>query len=138
MKKRKIKPNQQLTESHIKPNEHFLNSLLKFSFKYLHSTSQFNYQQSDSAYFLALLQRLKELSKLKLKELSSKSKTLKFHAIAWEKTTESGFMGIEKELWDGSSFQFSLSRNKLGRVHGFFVLNVFYIVWLDVEHNLYM
>jgi hypothetical protein len=33
--------------------------------------------------------------------------------------------------------QFSLSSNKHGRVHGFFIDEVFYVVWLDADHLLY-
>jgi hypothetical protein len=30
-----------------------------------------------------------------------------------------------------------VSANEYGRVHGFFIGNVFYIVWLDPDHKLY-
>lgn len=34
-------------------------------------------------------------------------------------------------------YQFQIFANEYGRVHGFFSENIFYIVWLDPEHNLY-
>ena len=34
-------------------------------------------------------------------------------------------------------WQFALSANEHGRVHGFLIQNRFYIVWLDPEHELY-
>jgi hypothetical protein len=38
---------------------------------------------------------------------------------------------------DRKGWQFSLSANEHGRVHGFLVENVFFIRWLDPDHNLY-
>jgi hypothetical protein len=38
---------------------------------------------------------------------------------------------------DRDAWQFSLSANEHGRVHGFLVRDTFYVRWLDPEHNLY-
>ena len=55
----------------------------------------------------------------------------------WEETTEQCF-GIpnEKQLVDTPYQLFEISLNQ-GRVHGFFIENIIYIVWLDPEHKLY-
>jgi len=133
----KIKHRSRLNASEIQPNEQLLNELIKYSFKYLQVSKKYDYRKCDSHYFQALFDRLRDISNLKLKELPSKSKTLKYHEIKWGDTTEEGFSSINPEIWAGSSYQFSLSKNELGRVHGFIIETVFYIVWLDVDHNLY-
>jgi hypothetical protein len=61
------------------------------------------------------------------------SKSLRCHAIDWNKVTESGFgFPNEDELVD-KPYQFQLSSNEHGRVHGFFIDEVFYVVWLDLN-----
>jgi len=42
----------------------------------------------------------------------------------------------EEQVVD-TPYQFSLSSNEHGRVHGFLIDEVFYIVWLDPDHQLY-
>ena len=34
-------------------------------------------------------------------------------------------------------YQFSLTSNKHERIHGFFIDEVFYVVWADPKHKLY-
>ncbi len=68
----------------------------------------------------------------------NRSQSLRCHPIKWRETTEPHGFRIpnEKELVT-IPYQFSLSTNEHGRVHGFFIEDVFYIVWLDPNHNLY-
>jgi hypothetical protein len=68
----------------------------------------------------------------------NRSQSLRYHPIKWRETTEPNGFGIpnEKELVT-VPYQFSLSTNEHGRVHGFFIEDMFYIVWLDPNHNLY-
>ncbi|OWQ47286.1 hypothetical protein CDL60_12480 [Roseateles noduli] len=63
---------------------------------------------------------------------------MRAHRHHWHETTEpQGFPRLSGE-WDGhEAWQFQLSANKHGRVHGILVDEVFYIVWLDPEHRLY-
>ena len=65
---------------------------------------------------------------------------LRCHPIDWSdpRVTEKCF-GIpnEKQLVATPYQLFHLSANEYGRVHGFFTENIFYIVWLDPNHNLY-
>ena len=92
----------------------------------------------EIAYWLTLLDRLKGLSGMTVQELiKSRSKALRCHPIAWWDTTESCFgLPNEEQLVD-TPYQFSLSANAHGRVHGFFIDEVFFVVWLDPEHRLY-
>jgi hypothetical protein len=63
---------------------------------------------------------------------------LRGYGLVWKNTTEPNGFGIPKEdELLNVSYQFQTSANEYGRVHGFFSENVFYIVWLDPEHNLY-
>lgn len=89
-------------------------------------------------YWLTLLERLKALSSLTAKGLlSNRSRTLRCHPIQWEDTSESGFGLLNEEQLVDTPYQFSLSSNEHGRVHGFFIEQIFYIVWLDPDHLLY-
>ncbi|WP_208420103.1 hypothetical protein [Paraflavitalea devenefica] len=113
--------------------------LINFSFKYLDGIHQkFCYHPHSNTYFVEVLDRVKNLSALTKQELlSNRSPSLKAHPINWTDTTESCF-GFPKEtdIVD-IPYQFSINRNEHGRVHGFFIYNTFYVVWLDKMHNLY-
>lgn len=112
---------------------------ISFSYKYFQSNhSKFSVTNSQSEYLIAFLERLRDISNYTLGELlSNRSKALRCHPIDWSDTTESCF-GIpnEEDLVD-TPYQFSISSNKYGRVHGFFINQIFYIVWLDPNHRLY-
>jgi hypothetical protein len=113
---------------------------LGFSFKYLQTQNEkFSMRDRDGNYFAAFLERLRDLSTLTAQEVKmNRSQSLRCHPIKWRETTEPNGFGIanEKELVT-IPYQFSLSTNEHGRVHGFFIEDMFYIVWLDPNHNLY-
>jgi hypothetical protein len=112
---------------------------ISFSFKYYQdSHSKFSCNGKEAIYWLTLLERLKALCSLTAQELLvNRSSTLRCHPIKWEDTSENGFgLPNEEQLVD-IPYQFSLSSNEHGRVHGFFIDEVFYIVWLDPDHLLY-
>jgi hypothetical protein len=112
---------------------------ISFSFKYFQENhDKFSIRQNSENYWIRLLERLKSLSSLSAEEiLLNRSKALRCHSIQWEDTSESCF-GIPNEAQlVGQPYQFSLSSNEYGRVHGFFIEEVFYIVWLDPNHLLY-
>lgn len=114
------------------------NAHIVFSFKYLDfSDSGFAVAGRDSAYFLKLFERKQAICRMTLKELRNpkNAKPLRAHDIAFEKTSRSGFPNGNEKL--GTPFQFGLSANEHGRVHGFFIGSTFYVVWLDPEHVLY-
>jgi len=112
---------------------------ISFSYKYFQSdNSKFSVAEKNTEYLMALLERLRDLSSWKAQELmSSRSSALRCHPIDWSDTTESGFGFPNEEQLVDAPYQFSLSSNKHGRVHGFFIEEIFYIVWLDAGHKLY-
>jgi hypothetical protein len=131
----KEKPLSKIVPSQPKPP-----ASLGFSFKYLQTQNQkFSVRDGEPNYFTAFLERLRDLSTLTAQDIKmNRSQSLRCHPIKWRETTEPNGFGIpnEKELVT-IPYQFSLSTNEHGRVHGFFIEDVFYIVWLDPNHNLY-
>ncbi len=113
--------------------------LVRFSFRYLELRDNFTAESQDGKYLCKLLERLKALSDMRISELTSnRSGALRFHPIHWPDTTEpEGFSHLNEQLQSATPHQFAISANAYGRVHGFFIDNVFFIVWLDPEHNLY-
>ncbi|MCC5639754.1 hypothetical protein LC593_28790 [Nostoc sp. CHAB 5844] len=112
---------------------------ISFSFKYYQDgNNKFSCNEKAAKYWLTLFDRLKALSGLSAQELfMNRSSALRCHPIKWEDTSENGFgLPNEEQLVD-TPYQFSLSSNEHGRVHGFFIDEIFYIVWLDPDHLLY-
>ncbi len=111
-----------------------------FSFRYLQNDNdKFSFNNRDVRYFESLLLRLRDLSTLTVLEIiNNRSKSLRCHLIDWKDTTEQNGFGLpNEEQIVISAYQFQISSNEHGRVHGFFIENIFYIVWLDPNHNLY-
>jgi len=110
-----------------------------FSFKYLRTDHpKYNIEGRDDKYFLKLITRFSDLSAIPVQELlANKSRALRFHPIDWTQTTESGFGIADEDQIVDLPMQFSISANKYGRVMGFFIDYVFYVVWLDPNHELY-
>lgn len=127
-------------QSKIAPSQPKSPTSLGFSFKYLQTHNEkFSIRDRDANYFIILLERLRDLSTLTAQEVKmNRSQSLRCHPIKWRETTEPNGFGIpnEQELVT-IPYQFSLSTNEHGRVHGFFIEDMFYIVWLDPNHNLY-
>ncbi|MFN6517993.1 MAG: hypothetical protein RMY29_026390 [Nostoc sp. CreGUA01] len=141
MSKKKIKKTEVAKDgtSGIKSTKLKLPQGISFSFKYYQdSHNKFSCSKKEAIYWLTLLERLKALSSLSAQELLvNRSSTLRCHPIKWEDTSERGFgLPNEEQLVD-IPYQFSLSSNEHGRVHGFFINEIFYIVWLDPDHLLY-
>ncbi|MBE9198001.1 MULTISPECIES: hypothetical protein [unclassified Nodularia (in: cyanobacteria)] len=123
----------------IKPTKLKSSQGISFSFKYYQNGhTKFCCTERAVIYWLTLLDRLKALSSLTAQDLLiNRSSSLRCHPIKWEDTSESGFgLPNEEQLVD-TPYQFSLSSNEHGRVHGFFIDEIFYIVWLDPDHLLY-
>jgi hypothetical protein len=109
---------------------------ISFSFKYFDGCLD-DYPCYER-YWQTFTDRLKALSGMTVLELTTnRSKALRCHPINWETTSRNGF-GIpnEDQIVD-TPYQFSLSSNEHGRIHGFFIDNLFYVVWLDPTHQLY-
>jgi hypothetical protein len=119
-----------------------LGSLLRFSLKFYEPNHKvFHCKDRQPVYFQRLLERMKDLSMIQVNELTNAKPTsaTRFHRIDWSKDHVSvqtfGIRGWEE--YDEDAWQFSISANEHGRVHGFLIENVFYVVWLDPEHKLY-
>ncbi|MGK9047856.1 hypothetical protein KXR63_10855 [Stutzerimonas chloritidismutans] len=113
---------------------------LSFSFRYIDPRNQkFDYSQKESGYFCKVIERLSGLSTYTFSEvMAERSPALKAHPIDWPDTSEpAGFSNLNEQLRESTPYQFSISRNEHGRVHGFFIDDVFYVVWLDPAHRLY-
>lgn len=140
-KKKRIRPTdiENFSES-INPTQIGEQIPISFNFKRLYEKEdKFCYSTKETGYFLKLIQRLKDISGLTRKEMMNNWKGLRFHQIDFfnaKQLTEKSF-GILCEDVDNDAWQFQLSSNEHGRVHGYFVANVFYIVWLDPNHELY-
>lgn len=68
----------------------------------------------------------------------SPSSALRFHPHDWTRTTEPNGFGLpDPQLQSLQGWQFQISANEHGRVHGFIIGRTFYMVWLDPEHLLY-
>ena len=124
-----------------KSAERRVTELFNFSLKYLdHQHEKFNYTRHDAVYFCEVLNRLKNLCSLTKQEiLSNRSSALRVHPIDWNDTSvKEGFNFPNHEQIIDVPYQFAVSSNEYGRIHGFFIYNTFYIVWLDKEHKLYL
>lgn len=141
MSKKNIRSPQHLPPTRFRTAAAPLHEYMSFSFKYLNlAHPKFSVQQKDTAYFLALQQRLKDLSGLTPSELRQprNPKTLRVHSIDWDAVSEPNFgMKEEEQIVGENAYQFALSANDYGRVHGFIIGSTFYIVWLDPDHKLY-
>ena len=90
-------------------------------------------------YTQTLMERLKALSSWSVKEfMNSHSKSIRAHTHDWEKTARPrGFQHLNEQLRASPAWQFQLSKDEHGRVHGFFIGNTFYVIWLDRDHKVY-
>jgi hypothetical protein len=142
MAKKKIKPKQLERKGGGIPDiQPRYDDNIVFSFKYLDldSNPKFSLAGCGESYLEKLLLRLRDVSSITYDEfISSRSPALRSHRINWEDTSEpEGFTSVNAYLREQPAFQFAISSNEYGRVHGFLLGNVFYIVWLDPNHNLY-
>ena len=86
-------------------------------------SNKFNYKEkNDVQYFIALLERLRDLSTMKAIELmTNRSSSLRFNPIYFDKknVTEDSFgLSLPEDLTD-ESYEFSVTSNENGRCHGF-------------------
>jgi len=122
------------------PQKPSVEDMVHFSFKHLDlQHKKFSIDTRRAQYFQKLLSRLKDLSGLtRIEFQTNRSSALRAHPITWERTSEKeGFMNLNDQLKEIPPYQFEVSVNEHGRVHGFFVDNIFFIVWFDPDHLLY-
>ena len=68
----------------------------------------------------------------------SRDSTLRNHKINWPQTSRPfGFKHLNEDYRVYPGWQFSISANKYGRVHGIIVDDTFHVIWLDQNHALY-
>ncbi|MFH1030224.1 MAG: hypothetical protein V1770_03125 [bacterium] len=144
-KRSKIKPTEiNFNTPHIKPSQIDETKKVSFNFRRLQNiTNKFEYHNKNTNYFNCLITRLCEVSKMSRKEMTivnqGKHCGLRCHQIDFKDNTvtENGFGIPGNDELDEDAWQFSLNSNEHGRIHGYFVGSIFFIVWLDPEHNLY-
>ena len=112
---------------------------ISFSFSYLDTRQgKFAYDHKETVYFTKLLDRFKHLSGISSQEMrTTHSKGLRCPPHDWSTTSEPRGFGLKGQLADCEGIQFQVSSNEHGRVHGFFLGEVFHVVWLDPDHQLY-
>lgn len=125
---------------YVPPVEIPRNGEVSFNFKRLCTKGEkFNYRNKEANYFLALIERLKNVCGMERRALlSNRSNSLRCHPIDFSeaRVSEDSF-GVLGEDIDNDAWQFQISSNAHGRVHGYFVGDIFYVVWFDPEHELY-
>ncbi len=124
----------------IKPATATNKILLRFSFKFFdHSDKEVCPERFPDGYTQTLMQRLRDLSSWTVQEfISNRSSALRAHPIEWNKTSrKDGFAHLNNEFGEMIAWQFSVSSNEHGRVHGLLIDDTFYIVWLDCNHVVY-
>lgn len=92
----------------------------------------FNLSKVGPEWYILLLDTLQNLS-IRSWPSILRDITYDAHPHDWSKTTTS-FKKDKYEQFDGVQFQLTKSK---GRVHGYVIGNLFYVVWLDRYHNLY-
>ncbi len=113
---------------------------LVFSFKFYddkHKTSK--NVTFRNPYPIYLLKQLKEMENwtVEIFKGQQKAKTFRVHPIDWTaKSVAFNGFGLKKE-YNENAWQFTVSGNKYGRVHGFFIEHIFHVVWLDPKHKVY-
>ena len=127
------------------------NTKILFSYEYLDlQNSKYSFESlSDfrivSQFHKDLYKKIQEYCSIEnfKKNMSNKvwSKTNHIHPIDWSdpQIRESCFTSLESKLMEQvkeECWQLGINNNGF-RIHGFFIENVFYVVWLDPLHQLY-
>jgi hypothetical protein len=113
---------------------------LKFSFRFFdNSDSEICPAAFRDGYTQSLMQRMKDLSSWTVKKFTgSMDKSVRNHSHDWGKTARpAGFANLNSHFRDYPGWQFCISANEHGRVHGIIMDDTFYVIWLDHDHVLY-
>lgn len=123
------------------PRPQVPDELLHFSFKYFQPNHTLSQNVAfGNEYAKKLLAQFKELERYTIGFFcKSAPESLCVHRISWNdpKVAENGFGIHNGNEFDDEAWQFAITGNKHGRVHGFLFDNTFQVVWLDPNHNLY-
>lgn len=114
-------------------------NLIRFSFRHFIENDKFGSHLAKDGYLGALMARLRDVSSMPVSTFRcDKGKGLRAHMHDWHNTTEkNGYSHLNEQLQQCEPWQFQISANEHGRVHGLLVDEVFYVVWIDPDHNLY-
>lgn len=113
------------------------NENVLFSFEILERNEYFNLDGTCVNWSSDLFETMKKVSQIPMKDIraglySGKQTPLRIHCHENAKPPCKVPDNISlEELWQ---IRISLSK---GGIHGMFVRNIFYIIWLDPQHNLY-
>lgn len=111
---------------------------LKFSFEYYDESGKYCLSSWSGEQIKMGLKRLKEISSKSFFGLQNESKVYHFNEVIWEKTIEkNGFP--DSRTKNLSAFHFALLgvNGQLTRVYGAYSQGVFYIVWFDLNHDIW-
>lgn len=128
--------------SPIHKSKELPDDLVRFSFRHLQlDNPKFSLPGVErlETYLPQLLDRLKAISGMRISEFrTNKSHSLKAHTHDWCRTSEPhGYCHLSSQLQSCEPWQFCLSANEHGRIHGLLIDSVFYVVWVDPDHALY-
>lgn len=116
-----------------KIEEKFEEGCVIFSFRLLEWTEYFGLNGTCNDWALDLFNMFKEVSKLKKSRLfSGEFSTYRVHNHANANPPNKLPDGVDLK----NCYQIRIAKSK-GGVHGIFVENVFYVIWLDPLHNMY-
>jgi hypothetical protein len=119
----------------------------RISFSFVHVTdndADFSVRYAKNpGYVEKLIARLKRFSDLENRHLNA-NKDGHTHPIDWGKTSKKGFgfKGLKTQYDGYEPWQISIEEGirghqGCGRIHGFFIGNIFYVRWFDPGHKLY-
>ncbi len=110
---------------------------LKFSFRFLDFTDPlFQIDHCESGWFKQLLERKKNYCTMHPIKIKMGGDSTRCHPIDWSETKKPSGFNIKGFSEDVEAHQLTISQSH-GRIVGFFTEDVFNVVWLDPDHNLY-
>ncbi len=112
---------------------------IKFSFEY-YDAGHKDYCLSNwsNDQILKTLKRLKDINLKNYHELIQGSRVYHFHEIHWEQTIhKSGFTNSAVNKLDPYQFALLSVNKQLARVFGAYYQDTFYIVWFDLNHEIW-
>ena len=134
-----VKKNRPVSKSRIKKGP-TPDPDLRFSFKFFYSSdAEMCPPTFQDEYTQTLMQRLRDLSTWKVSRFTGTTdKTVRNHKHDWDRTSRPrGFVNLNAHFQAYDGWQFCLTANEHGRVHGIMIDDTFYVIWLDQNHNLY-
>jgi hypothetical protein len=133
---RRIQPGEPPKKGRIDPGDPSQLGEITFSFKYLRSDPPVR-QNFPDGYLDELLKCLKAFSERQKGEVvGSRNPSLRAHGIDWSKSNvPNGFDHLPSHLRDIAGFQLTVRREQYGRIIGFLSGTVFYVCWLDPNHE---